>query len=97
MRQCSKRARQYMLLYKAVRTIRLDEVEGTETKEVLNKNSILEASIKLYKKLKKTKTSHRSVTEYDIHTLEMELSKEKGKGENIEYLIQSLVKEMISN
>ena len=95
-RQCSKKARQYMLLYKAVKNIKLDEVDGIKTKEVLNKHSVLEESMKVYRKLKQKKTRHRSVREYDIHSLENEY-KECQSEDSKEHLVLTLVKEMISN
>ena len=45
MRACSRRAHQYMLLYKTVEMLNLDEANGTVDSPVLNKHSILEGSI----------------------------------------------------
>ena len=95
-RQCSKKARQYMLLYKAVRNINLDETNGSQPKVMLNKHSVLEDSMKLYRKLKQKKTRHRSVREYDIHSLEDEYNGCQSE-ESKEHLVLTLVKEMISN
>ena len=55
MRKCSKKARDYMVLYKAVETLNLDNVDGIENGIVYNKHSILESSIKRYRKLQKTR------------------------------------------
>ena len=49
MRACSRRARQYMLLYKAVESLNLSETGGTVDSVILNKHSILEGSMKLYR------------------------------------------------
>ena len=49
MRSCSRRARQYMLLYKAVESLNLNDTDGTVDTVALNKHSILEGSIKLYR------------------------------------------------
>ena len=45
---CSRKAQQYMLLYKAVEMLNLVESNGTVDGPVLNKHLILEGSIKLY-------------------------------------------------
>ena len=66
MRACSKRAYQYMLLYKAVETLNLDANDGTVDKAVLNKHSILKDLMKLYRKLKKCKKCQRSVMDNQI-------------------------------
>ena len=60
MLKCSRRARQYMILYKAVESLNLNDSDGTIDTVALNKHSILEGSIKLYRRLKKTK-SHTGV------------------------------------
>ena len=54
-RSCSKKARSYMKLYRAVNDVSFGE-NGT-----VNKHNVLESSIKLYLKLKKKSKSHRSV------------------------------------
>ena len=64
---CSRKACQYMLLYKAVEMLNLVETNGTVDSPVfLNKHSILEGSMKLYWRLKKTKRSHWSVLDDQI-------------------------------
>ena len=49
MRSCSKKAREYMLLYKALKDIDIDKIESGIT---LNKHSILETAIKRFQNLK---------------------------------------------
>ena len=46
MRKCSKKACDYMVLYKAVESLNLDDPDGIKEGVVYNKHSILESSIK---------------------------------------------------
>ena len=48
MRACSRKARDYMVLYQAVELLNLNNTAGNKTGQVLNKHSLLEDSIKLY-------------------------------------------------
>ena len=59
-RSCSKKARSYMKLYKAVQSVGLGE------DMTLNKHAILESSMKVYLKLKKVAKSHRSVADGNV-------------------------------
>ena len=63
MRKCSKKAREYMLLYKALKEVDLDRIGGSEVGMVMNKHSIMESTIKLFRKLKNGKKNHRCVLE----------------------------------
>ena len=98
MRACSRRARQYMLLYKAVESLNLNESDGIVGDGILNKHSILEGSIKLYRRLQKTKKCHRSVMDnqlFDVRKLEEEcpLSANEDSKEN---LIRAVVGKMVT-
>ena len=73
MRYCSKRARDYMVLYQAVEKMNLDDEDGIGIQ--MNKHAILEGSMKLYRRLQKTKKTHRSVIEnqlYEVRLIEKE-------------------------
>ena len=61
-RSCSKRARSYMKLYKAI-----SEIEKDGTTVIEKKHSILESAIKYYFKLKKASKTHRSVIDMQLH------------------------------
>ena len=99
MRKCSKKARDYMVLYKAVEKLNLDNVDGIEDGVVYNKHSILEGSIKLYRKLQKTKKRHRSVLDsqlYDLREMERECSKIDLGHDSKEHLVRCVVSKMIT-
>ena len=73
MRSCSKKARDYMVLYQAVEKMNLDDEDGTGIQ--MNKHAILEGSMKLYQRLQRTKKTHRSVIEnqlYEVRLIEKE-------------------------
>ena len=59
-RSCSKKARSYMKLYKAVQSVGMDE------DITLNKHAILESSMKVYLKLKKIAKTHRNVADGNV-------------------------------
>ena len=100
MRLCSKKARQYMKLYKAVEAVENSDGDENSKKLWLNKHSILEDSLKLYRKLQKKQNTHRSVKVMDIRSLEQEFCEDA----SVEYknddckdrLIRSLVCKMIT-
>ena len=101
MRLCSKRSRQYMKLYTAVKAVEdgKNGVEGTMMR--LNKHSILEESLKLYRRLQKRRYNHRSVTVTDLRSLEREfdeseLNQTPKNDISKEQLIRYLVKKMIT-
>ena len=60
-RLCSRKARNYMKLYKA-----MEGLDTSDCHELTNKHSILEDSMKLYKKLKKVSKTHRSVMDKNM-------------------------------
>ena len=99
MRSCSRRACQYMLLYKAVESLNLNGSDGILDTDVLNKHSILEGSIKLFRKLKKTKQSHRCVLENqvaDTHDMERDCPLDGCKEESKENIIKCVVGKMVT-
>ena len=94
-RSCSRKARDYMILYKAVESLNLNESDGIDGKTFMNKHVILEDSIKLYRQLQRTKKSHRSVLDsqlYDVRMVELENPLEKDTKEE---LVCCLVSKMI--
>ena len=75
MRSCSKKARDYMVLYRAVESLNFEEIDGNGSEVVMNKHAILEDSMKLYRRLQQTRKTHRSVLDsqvYDIRMMERE-------------------------
>ena len=93
MQKCSKRARQYMKLYAAVKSINLhDNNMGL----IQNKHSILEDSIKMYRKLQKKHKKHRGVSVCDMKTLEQNVNGHTKMSDSKEHLICTLVKEMVA-
>lgn len=106
MRLCSKRARQYMLLYKAVESIEASVEEGSDENHShikqlsLSRHSILEDSLKFYRQLQKKQNTHRSVNVGDIRTLELEMEMEFNHGCKNEdckdRLVKSLVNKMVT-
>ena len=98
MRACSRRARQYMLVYKAVESINLNGTSGIDDDVVMNKHSILESSIKLYRKIQKSRRCHRSVLDNhlsDVRTVERECPLDD-KTESKENIIRDVVSKMIT-
>ena len=88
-----------MVLYKAVESLELDDAELSGEVSSFNKHAVLEDSIKLYRKLQRTKKSHRSVMDnqlYDIRTIENEHPISLNK-DSKEHLIRCLVGKMIRN
>ena len=89
-----------MKLYKAVEAVENSDGDENSKKLWLNKHSILEDSLKLYRKLQKKQNTHRSVKVMDIRSLEQEFC----EGASVEYknddckdrLIRSLVCKMIT-
>ena len=69
MQSCSRRARNYMLLYKAVEALNLSGADGNDSQVIFNEHSILEGSMKLYRQLKKPKKRHRCVLENQMSDL----------------------------
>lgn len=62
-----------MVLYRAVETLNLKNDEGIEENTFMNKHAILKDSIKLYRKLKRRKRSHRLDNQsFDIRMVELE-------------------------
>ena len=100
MRLCSKKARQYMKLYVAVKAIEEETNDDSNSEFFLNKHSILEESLKMYRYLQKKKNTHRSVLVSDLRELENEIDnidKTSVKNEDAkDHLIRSLVRKMIT-
>ena len=107
MRLCSKKARTYMLLYKAVESVELENIVGdadSDGKNMgprLNKHSILEDSLKLYRQLQQKHSTHRTVRVMDIRSLEKELEYDnemvnKNDCDSKKSLVRSLVKKMVT-
>ena len=72
---CSRRARQYMLMYKAVASMNESGDDGIEDTSLVKTHSVLESSIKLFRQLQKKTTKHRGVLDHqvtDIRVLEKE-------------------------
>ena len=65
-----------MVLYKAVESIELDQCDGNESGIIgMNRHSILESLVKLYRRLQKTRKCHRSVLDnqlFDVRMVEKE-------------------------
>ena len=102
MRLCSKKAWQYMKLYRSVERVGLFQDNGSGKNVILNKHSILEDSIKLYRKVLKNQKCHRRVHVTDVIAIE-ELEKEvndrvspANNEDSKEHLIRSLVMDMIT-
>ena len=94
-RACSRKARQYMLMYQAVEDIKFEEIDGIEVGTLVNKYSVLESSIKLFRRLQKKKNKHRGVLDNqlsDIKALEDGVKTDDNK----EHLIRYVVKKMVS-
>ena len=75
----------------------MDNTDGTKKGEVLNKHSILEGSIKLYRELQRKKKSHRSVLDnqlYDVRMIEAECPIDVDK-DSKEHLIRRVVGKMV--
>ena len=69
MQSCSRRARNYTVLYKAVEALNLNGLEGSKSGLIYNKHAILEDSMKLYRKLRKPKKRHKCVLENQMFNL----------------------------
>ena len=80
---CSKRARQYMVMYKALGAIRFEEIDGIEVGELVNKHSILESSIKMFWRL--TKKKHCGVLDHQVEDIHIPMKdvKESDKKEHL--------------
>ena len=102
MRLCSKKSRQYMKLYTAVKAIEDCGIDEGGVMLRLNKYSILEESLKLYRRLQKKRFNHRSVTVTDIRSVEREFEEceyaDQTPNNDLskEQLIRYLVKKMIT-
>ena len=59
-RACSRKARTYMKLYKAMEDIKMDD------SALANKHGNMEDTIKLYSKMKKRSKTHRSVLDMNM-------------------------------
>ena len=98
MRSCSKKARDYMVLYKAVEALNLDDSDAMDGGVMFNRHSVLEESMKLYRRLKKRKKRHRSVLDNqmcDIRTMERDC-KVNLKEDTKEHLVQCVVAKMVT-
>ena len=95
---CSRTAHQYMLLYKAVESLTLSETYVTVDNVILNKHSILEGLMKLYRKLQRTKKCHRSVLDNQLFDVGMvkEERLSSVKDELKENLIRSVIGKMVT-
>ena len=58
-----------MVMYRAVGSMNLDDEDGIGIS--MNKHAILESSMKLYRRLQKTKKTHRSVVENQLYAIRM--------------------------
>ena len=100
-RSCSKKARSYMKLYKAVQSVSFGE------DITLNKHTILESTLKVYRKLKKKSKSHRNVLDQNLsdifpgndynRVIEHVVSKTDIKIEGQNELIGALLRKMSCN
>ena len=107
MRLCSKKARQYMLLYKAVEAIEITSNSTDSPTDfsicknqnklfMLNKHSIMEDTLKLYRRLQKKRYTHRTVMVSDLRSLEAEFSMEDNTTDSKKHLINCLVNKMLT-
>ena len=96
MRKCSKKAREYMLLYKALKEVDLDDIGGSEVGMVMNKHSIMESTIKLFRKLKTGKKNHRCVLENQKADIQAMLQDDIKSIDTKEGIIRCLVKKMVT-
>ena len=87
-----------MVLYRAIGYMDLDRVDGIDIGNLMNKHAILESSMRLYRRLQKTKKTHRSVVEnqlYEVRLIESEhpiISIKDVK----EHLVHQVVNKMIT-
>ena len=82
-----------MVLYKLVECLNLDEKDRNEHGAFMNKHAIIEDSIKLYRKLQRTKKSRRSVLDTQMSDIRM-LGRENPihcKVDSKEHLVRCLV------
>ena len=99
MRSCSRKARNYMVLYKAVEALNFDGPEGSKSGMIYNKHSILEDSMKLYRKLINPKKRHRCVLEnqmYDLRKMEKECCVIDVEHDSKEHLVNCVVTKMFT-
>ena len=99
MRRCSRKAREYMVIYKAVESLNLGETDGIKDGVIYNKHSILESSMRLYRRLQKTKKSHRSILDnqlYDLREMEQECNRINPEHDSKEQLVRCVVSKMIT-
>ena len=94
-RACSWKARQYMLMYKAVEDIKFEEIDGIQVGTLVNKYSVLESSINLFRKLQKKKSKHRGVLDNQLSDIKA-LEKGVKTDDNKEHLIRYVVNKMVS-
>ena len=91
-----------MLMYKALNMICLDDdVCGSQIGASLKNHSIMEDSIKLYRKLNKVKNCHRSILDNQVSDIrilekefpgrEMEAQLDDSKSNLICYLVKQMV------
>ena len=99
MQRCSKKAQDYMVMYKAIESLNLDDTDGIKEGVIYNKHSILESSMKLYRKLQRTKKSHRSIHDnqlYDLREMEVECNRINPEHDSKEQLVRYVVSKMIT-
>ena len=94
MRKCSKKAREYMLLYRALKEIDIDNIGGSEMGTIMNKHSIMESTIKLFRQLKSGKKNHRSVLENQKADIQSMLQDDMNNVDTKEGIVKCLVKKM---
>ena len=94
-RSCSKKARQYMMMYKAIGAIRFEEIDGIEVGELVNKHSILESSIKMFRRLTKKKKKHRGVLDHQVEDIHI-LMKDVKETDKKEHLVRCVVQKMVT-
>lgn len=95
MYKCSKKAREYMLLYKVLKEVDLDNINGNEVGTIMNKHSIMEDTIKLFRKLKNGKRNHRSVVENQKADIRVLMQDDIVNGDTKKGIIKILVKKWL--
>ena len=90
-RACSKKAREYMVLYKVVK-----DIEINNTTQTNNRHAIFEKSVKMFNQMTKKRRTHRNVI--NVHNVEvldiMQQTFSKPSGDDNKDIVNLIVKKM---
>ena len=92
---CSRQAKQYMLLYKAVANMSDSKDDGIDDSKLVKTPSVLESSINLYRQLQKRKIKHRGVLDHQVSDIRVLENEEFLSVDTKEHLICCIVKKMV--